>query len=110
MISADMAKKKTAQKLEQEDFASESGEQNPNEDRIQDIADAKLLRESIKTLQALAKDKMDPDLVDLSYSQVHYEAAEDADDELDSEEEDDYQEVRLLMVKKAKTDSDRGMK
>ena len=104
-----MAKKKTAQKLEQEDFASESGESNLNEDKTQDKADAKLLQESINTLQALAEDKVDPDLVDLGYSQVHHEAAEDADDELDSEEDNDYEEVRPLMVK-TKTDSDQGMK
>ena len=106
-----MAKKKTAQKLEQEDFASESGEQNLNEDKTQDKADAKLLQESISTLQALAaENKLDPDLVDLGYGQVHHEAAEDADDELDSEEDNDYEEIRPLMVKKTKTDSDQGMK
>lgn len=105
-----MAKKKTAQKLEQEDFASESGEQILNKDKTQDKADAKILRESINTLQALTKDKLDPDLVALGYSQVHDEAAEDADDELDSEEDNDYEEVRRLMVRKTKTDSDQGMK
>ena len=105
-----MAKKNTAQKLEQEDFASESGEQILNKDKTQDKTDAKILRESINTLQALTKDKVDPDLVALDYSQVHNEAAEDADDELDSEEDNDYEEVRRLMVKKIKTDSDQGTK
>ena len=100
-----MAKKKIAQKLEQEDFAPESGE-----DKKQDKTDAKILRESINKFQALAEDKEDPDLVALGYGQVHHEAAEDADDELDSEEDDDYEEVRPLMVKKTKTDSDQGMK
>ena len=105
-----MAKKKTAQKLEQEDFASESGEQNLNEDKTQDEADAKLLQESISTPQPLAaEDKVDPCLVDLAYGQVYHEAAEDADDELDSEEDNDYEEVQPLMVKKTKTDSDQGM-
>ena len=106
-----MAKKKTAQKLEQEYFASESGEQNLNEDKKQDKADVKLLRESISPLQALAaKDKVGPDLVGLGCGQVDHEAAEDADDELDSEEDNDYEEVRPLMANKTKTDSDQGMK
>ena len=105
-----MAKKKTARNLEQVDFASESGEQILNKDKTQDKADAKILGKSINTLQALTKDKVDPDLVALGYSQVHNEAAEDADDELDSEEDNDYEEVRALMVKKTKTDSDQGMK
>ena len=106
-----MAKKKTAQKLEQEEFASESGDQNLNEDKKQDKADVKLLRENISTLQALAaEDKVGPDLVGLGCGQVDHEAAEDADDELDSEEDNDYEEVRPLMAKKTKTDSDQGMK
>ena len=104
-----MTKKKTGQMLEHEG-SLESGEQTLNEDQTQDKADAKLLRESINTLQALGDGKVDPDLVDLGYDQVHHEAAEDADDELDSEEDNEYKEVRLLMVKKTKTDSDQGMK
>ena len=99
-----MGKKKIAQNLEQEDFASE-----PGEDQIQDKTDAKILLKSINTLQALAEDKVDPDLVALGYGQAHHEPAEDADDELDSEE-DDFEEVWPLMVKKTKTDSDQGMK
>ena len=105
-----MAKKKTAQKLGQKNFASVSGEQNLNQNKTQDKADAQLLRKCINTLQAFAKDKVDPDLADLGHGQVHDEAAEDADNELDSEEDNDYEEVRPLVVKKTKTDSDQGMK
>lgn len=105
-----MAEKKIAQKLGQEEFASGSSKLNLNEDKTQDKADAQLLRESISTLQASAKNKVDPDLADLGYVQVHHESAEDADDELDSEEDNEYEGVRPLKVKKIKTAGDQGMK
>lgn len=110
-----MAKQNATEKLDKQDFALEPGTQNLNENKTLGKADAKLLQDSIKALQALDEDKVDPDLIDPGYSQLHREAAEDADDEFDAEDDDDhdhdYEEVRPLLVKKAKTgtDGDQGM-
>ena len=104
-----MTKKKITEKLEKQGFASESGE-GLNEDRAQDIADTKLLQDSNSALQTLDEDSEDLDLMSLGYSQVHHEAAEDADDELDSEDDNCFEEIRPLVVKKTKTDNDQGMK
>lgn len=110
-----MEKQNATEKLEKQDIALEPGTQNLNEDKALGKADAKLLQDSIKALQVLDEDKVDPDLTDLGYSQLHREAAEDADDEFDTgdddDDDDDYEEVQPLLVKKAKTsiDGDQGM-
>lgn len=108
-----MAKQNATEKLEKQDFALEPGMQNLKKDKALGKADAKLLQDSIKALQALDEDKVDPDLIDLGNRQLHREAAEDADDEFDTEDDDDddCEEVQPLLVKKAKTgiDGDQGM-
>lgn len=108
-----MAKQNATEKLEKQDFALEPGTQKLKKDKALGKADAKLLQDSVKALQALDEDKVDPDLIDLGYRQLHREAAEDADDEFDTEDDDDddYEEVQPLLIKKAKTgiDGDQGM-
>ena len=105
-----MAKKKATEKLQKQEAASELGNQNLNEDKAHEKADAKLLQDSIDAVQALDEDKLDPGLIELGYSQVYNDAAEDADDEFDTGDDDDYLEVRPLNIKKVKTngDSDQG--
>ena len=108
---ADMAKKKATKKLEKQDFASELAKQNLTEDKAQEKVDAKLLQDSINALQNLGKDTVDPGVMDVGYSQLCHEDADDADDELETDDDDDYEEVQPLNIKKTKTgkDSDQGM-
>ena len=101
-----MVKKKAAEKLQKQDVASELGNQNLNEEKAHRKGDAKLLHDSINAVQALNEDKVDPDLIELGYSQVYNDAGEDADDEFDTGDDDDYVEVRPLNIKKAKTSGD----
>ena len=105
-----MAKKKAIEKLQKQEAASELKNQNLNEGKAQEKADAKLLQDSIDAVQALDEEKLDPGLIELGYTQVYNDAAEDADDEFDTGDDDDYVEVRPLNIKKAKTggDSDQG--
>lgn len=80
--------------LRKQDLASEFRKQKLDKDK----ADAKLLDDSDEG------DFLDPDCQDM-----YYDAAEDADDEIDSDE--DYEEIRPLVIKKAKPGkaSDPGM-
>ena len=98
-----MAEKQTIEKLEEQDFASEVGKQESS----QEIADAKLFQESNNALQERDEELLDPDSPD--FEQMYYDVAEEADDELDSD--NDYEEIQPLNIKKTKTgkDVDQGM-
>ena len=96
-----MAEKEATGKLswlEKQDFASKLEKHNLDRDKAEKKVDAKFFQDSDN--QGL----MDPE-----YEHVYYDAAEDADDEIDTD--DDYKEIRPLKIQKAKTcqDSDQGM-
>lgn len=102
-MKVDMAEKLAIEKLEEQDFASEVGKQESS----QEIADAKLFQESNNALQELDEELLDQDSPD--FEQMYYDVAEEADDELDSD--NDYEEIQPLNIKKTKTgkDVDQGM-
>lgn len=100
-----MAEKGAIEQLEKQDLASELGKQNLGQDRTEEKADAKLAQDSTDALEAL-----EIDLLDRDYEHAYYDSAEDADDEVDTD--DDFEEViHPLNIKKAETGkgSDQGM-
>ena len=99
--------KKTITHLEEDDSASNFGKQSLNENQTQG-KDAKLSRDS-NSPQEPDEDRLDPYLMDLDFCQVNDEAAEDADDELDSNDDDDCGGVWPLIVMETKTNDDQGM-
>ena len=101
-MKADMAENDATGELswlETKDSAPELGQQNLDQDKAENEAVAKSIQDSDG--QGLA---------DLDYEHVYYDSAEDADDEIDTD--DDYEEIQPLNIKKAKTgkDNDQGMK
>lgn len=103
-MKADMAEDEATGKLEKSNFASELGEQNPDQDKAGEKADAKLLQKANSEAQAVDEGFMDTD-----YAHVCYDSAEDADDEIDTD--DGYEKIRPLNIKKIKNGkaSDQGM-
>lgn len=96
-----MAKKKATEKLgllEEQDAASKLGKQNLDQNK----ADGRAVAEDVQ-------DSDDEDFVNLDYGDIDRDTAEDADNEIDTD--DDFEEIRPLNIKKAKTnkDSDPGM-
>ena len=101
-MKADMSEKEVSRELswlEKQDFAPELGQQNLDQDKAENKATAKSIQDSDGQ-----------GLMDSDYEYVCYDAAEDADDEIDTD--DDYEEIQPLYVVKAKTgkDNDQGMK
>ena len=101
-MRAEMAEKEATGELswlEEQDFAPKLGQQNLDQDKAENEAAAKSIQ-----------DTDGQGFMDLDYEHVYYDAAEDADDEIDTE--DDYEEIQPLNIKKAKTgkDNDQGMK
>ncbi len=97
-MKADMAEKEATGELswlEKEDFALKLGQQNLDQDKAENEAAAKSIQDSDGH-----------GLMDLDYEHVYYDAAEDADDEIDTD--DDYEEIQPLNIKKAKTGKDNG--
>lgn len=111
LMEADMAEKNATGKLEKQASASQLGEQNHDPENAVEMADAKLLQESTDALQALEEAVADTGLMDPGYGQVYHDAAEDADDELGTDEDNDYVEIPPLNIRKVKTgkDGDQGM-
>ena len=89
-----MAKKEAAAKVEKHDFTSELGKQNR-----EIAADTAITQGSTDALKATNKG-----IVDQDNDYVYYDCAEDADDELDTD--DDFEEIQPLNIKKTKTDED----
>ena len=101
-----MAETKASGKLDERDLSAELIKQNLNEDKAQEMAHAGLFHDKRDTTQTLDEDIVDLDLMDLAYTQAYHDAAEDADDELDTDDEDNYEEVRPLNIKKSQTGND----
>ena len=96
-----MAEKEATGKLswlEKQDDASKLDKQNLDREKAEKRADAEFFQ-----------DRDNQGLMDPEYEHVYYDSAEDADDEIDTD--DDYEVIRPLNIKKAKTDqdSDQGM-
>ena len=91
-----MAEKETTGKLgllEKQDVSSTLGKQNLDQNKA-DGAEAKADAEFVQ-------DSDDKDFLDLDYGDLYHEAAEDADNEIDTD--DDYEEIRPLNINKVKT-------
>ena len=104
-----MAEKEAIGQLEKQNFASELGKQICDQDKAEGKADTKLFQDSINALQALDEGFADRECEECN-KHAYHESAEDADDEIDTD--DDYEEIiRPLNIKKAKTgkNSDQGM-
>ena len=103
-MRADMAESRAIEKLEMQNFALEFRTQSPDQDKAEKKADAKLFHESTNATQAVDEGSMDTD-----YGHVYYESAEDADDEIDTE--DDFEIILPLNIKKVQGGkaSDQGM-
>lgn len=89
-------------KLEKQDFALEPEKQSLSQSKAEGKLDAKLFQDSNDAL-------LDDDLVDSDHKYLYYEASEDADDEISTD--DDYAKILPLNIKKVETGktSDQGM-
>ena len=104
VMETNMAEKKATAELDKQDFASNPKKGNlsqGNEEGTADAkADAKLVQDDD---DALFEDLLvAEDLLDTDRKYLDCEAAEDADDEISSDD-DDYEKILPLSIKKAKT-------
>ena len=76
--------------LEKQNISSTLGKQNLDQNKAEAKADAEFVQDSD-----------DRNFLDLDYGDLYHAAAEDADDEIDTD--DDYKEIRPLNIKKVKT-------
>ena len=92
-MAANMAEKEATGKLgllKEQNTSSTLGKQNLDQNKAEAKADAEFVQDSD-----------DRNFLDLDYGDLYHAAAEDADDEIDTD--DDYKEIRPLNIKKVKT-------
>lgn len=95
---ANMTEQEATGKLgsrEEQNVSSKLGKQNLDQNKAEAKADAEFVQDSD-----------DKNFLNLGYGDLYHEAAEDADDEIgtdDDYEENDYEEIRPLNIKKVKT-------
>ena len=96
-----MAEKEATRKLgllEEQNVSSTLGKQNLDQDKAEATAEATA---EVKADAEFVQDSDNKNFLDLDYGDLYHEAAEDADDEIETE--DDYEEIRPLNIRKVKT-------
>ena len=92
-----MAEKEATRKLgllEEQSISSTLGKHNLDQNKAEAKADAEFVQ-----------DIDDKNFLDLDYEDLNHEAAEDADDEIDTDDDYEYEEIRPLNIKKVKRDT-----